>query len=107
MTINTAQPLATYVMERELPCTGHARVFELLLPYQVEESNQARAFRSQWTYTGAQEAIDRSTGKNGYRARHALEKRAFIRQILRELRHRSERLYSVEGQQVLVRGRST
>ena len=106
MLINTAKPLATYITEHELPGTGHARVFELQLPYQVEESKQARVFRWRWTYTTAQEAIDRSVGRNGYRARIALEKKAFIRQVLRELRERGERLYSVEGQQMPVRGKT-
>jgi hypothetical protein len=97
MTIHTSKPLAAYITERELPRTGDARVFELLLPYQVEESKQATVFRWGWTYTGTQEAIDRTSGINGCRARHAIEKHAFIRQVLRELKGRGEKLYSVEG----------
>jgi hypothetical protein len=81
-------------------------MFELLLLYQVEESEQA-AFRWRWTYTAEQEAIDRkSGGGDGCRARHALEKQAFIRQVLRELRDRGEKLYSVEGRPMPVRGKA-
>ena len=107
MTISTSRPLGTYITERELPRTRDARVFELLLPYQVEESEQATVFRWRWTYTAEQEAIDRkSGGGNGCRARHALEKQAFIRQVLRELRDRGEKLYSVEGRRMPVRRRA-
>jgi hypothetical protein len=107
MIIHTSKPLAAYITERELPRTGDARVFELLLPYELEESKQATVFRWRWTYTKAQEAIDRSSGINGCRARHAIEKQAFIRQVLRELRDRGEKLYSVEGQKMPVRGKTT
>ena len=107
MTISTSRPLGTYITERELPRTRDARVFELLLPYQVEESEQATVFRWRWTYTAEQEAIDRkSGGGDGCRARHALEKQAFIRQVLRELRDRGEKLYSVEGRRMPVRRRA-
>jgi hypothetical protein len=106
MIIGTSQPLATYITEHELPGTGRARVFELQLRYQVEESKQQKVLRWRWTYTGAQEAVDRSNGRNGYRARIALEKQTFIRQVLRELRQRGEKLYSVEGQEILSRGKS-
>jgi hypothetical protein len=106
MTISTSRPLGTYITERELPPTRDARMFELLLLYQVEESEQA-AFRWRWTYTAEQEAIDRkSGGGDGCRARHALEKQAFIRQVLRELRDRGEKLYSVEGRPMPVRGKA-
>jgi hypothetical protein len=103
MVISTSKPLAIYITEHELPGTGHARVFELQLAYQVEESMQPKVFRWRWTYTAAQEAIDRSNGRNGYRARIALEKKAFIRQVLRELKQRGEKLYSVKGQPIPVR----
>jgi hypothetical protein len=107
MAINPSQPLATYVTEHELPGTGRARVFELQLRYQVEESKHQNVFRWRWTYTGAQERIDRSIGKDGYRARMALEKQVFIRQVLRELRERGENLHSVEGRETLVRRKTT
>jgi hypothetical protein len=106
MIISTSKPLGTYITERELPRTRDARVFELLLPYQVEESEKATVFRWRWTYTAAQEAVDRKTGGEGCRARHALEKQAFIRQVLRELRGRGDKLYSVEGRQLPVRGKA-
>jgi hypothetical protein len=107
MIVNASKPLATYITECELPKTAGARVFELLLPYRLEESKQARAFRWRWTYTGAQEALDRTTGRDGYRARHTIEKQAFIRQVLRELRERGEGLYCLEEERVLVRGKTT
>jgi len=78
-------------------------VFELQLRYEVEWSRQQKVLRWRWTYTRAQEAIDRSNGRNGYRARIALEKQAFMRQVLRELRQRGEKLYFNQGQQILVR----
>jgi len=82
------------------------RVFELLLPYQIEETKQATAFRWRWTYTDMQRAVEAKSGiTNGYRARHTLEKQSFIRQVLRELRERGEKLYSVEGQKIPVRGK--
>jgi len=105
MTVTASKPLVAYITERELPRIAEARVFELLLPYQLQESKQATVFRWRWTYTRAQEALERGSGINGCRARHALEKRAFIRQVLRELRDRGERLYSVEGQRIPVRGK--
>jgi hypothetical protein len=107
MTITTLQPLGAYITERELPRTADARVFELLLPYQVEASNQFTVFRWRWTYTDAQKAIDAKNGiTRGQRARHALEKQAFIRQVQRELRERGEKLYSVDGQKMPVRGKA-
>jgi len=42
---------------------------------------------------------------NGQRIRHILEKQAFIRQVVRELRERGEKLYSVEGQKIPIRGK--
>ena len=106
MTISTAKPLGTYITERELPRTRDAREFELLLPYQVEESEEATVFRRRWTYTTQQEATDRKSGVEVCRARHALEKQTFIRQVLRELRDRGETLYSVEGRRTPVRGKA-
>jgi len=106
MTIATSQPLGAYITERELARTADSRVFELLLPYQVEGSKQATTFRWRWTYTDAQSASDVRIGIiAGQRARHALEKQAFIRQVLRELRDHGEKLYSVDGQEVPVRGK--
>jgi hypothetical protein len=81
-------------------------VFELLLPYHIEESEQATAFRWRWTYTAEQEEIDGRSGGAGCRARHALEKQAFIRQVLRELRSRGDKLYSVNGRILPVRGKA-
>ena len=106
MILSTSKPLGTYITERELPRTGDARVFELLLPYQLEESEQSTVFRRRWTYSARQEAIDRKSGVEVCRARHALEKQAFIRQVLRELRDRGEKLYSVEGRGPPVRGKA-
>lgn len=107
MTMSTSRPLGTYITEHELPRTRAARVFELLLPYQVEESEEATVFRWRWTYTAEQEAIDRmSGGGSGCRARHAVEKQVFIRQVLRELRDRGDKLYSVEGRPMPVRGKA-
>jgi len=107
MTITTSQPLGAYITERELPRAAEGRVFELLLPYRIEGSEQATVFRWRWRYTDAQRALDAQIGIiNGQRARHALEKQAFIRQVLRELRERGERLYSIEGQKIPVRGKA-
>jgi len=73
-------------------------VYELLLPHQVDGSKQITLFRWRRTYTDTQKPTDGKSGTiNGHRARHTLEKRAFIRQVLRELRQRGERLYSVHG----------
>ena len=106
MTIATLQPLGAYITERALPRTALGRVFELLLPYQVEGSKQATVFRWRWTYTDTQRAVDAGCGiTHGHRARDTLEKQAFIRQILRELREHGEKLYSVEGQKLPVRGK--
>ena len=60
MTIATSWPLGAYITERELPRTTDGRMFELLLPYQVEESKQATVFRWRWIYTDAQRAADAS-----------------------------------------------
>jgi hypothetical protein len=107
MTIATKKPLGAYITERELPRTTAGRVFELLLPYQVEASEKATVFRWRWTYTDTQSAIDSESGiTNGHRARHVLEKQAFIRQIIRELRQKGERLYSLDGQKIPVRGKA-
>jgi len=105
MNISTSKPLGSYITERELPRTSAARVFELLLPYQVEKSDQATVFRWRWTYTAEQEAIDLKSGAYACRARHVVEKHAFIRQVLRELRQRGDKLYSVEGQRMPIRGK--
>jgi len=107
MTIATQQPLGSYITERELPRTTDGRMFELLLPYQLEGSEKATVFRWRWTYTNAQRAIDASNGlTSGRRARHTLEKQAFIRQVQRELRERGEKLYCVDGQKIPVRGKA-
>jgi hypothetical protein len=106
MTISTSNPIASYITERELPRTRDARMFELLLPYKVETSQEATMFRRRWTYTAQQEAIDLKSGIYACRARHVLEKHAFIRQVLRELNQRGEKLYSVEGRRVPVRGKA-
>ena len=99
--------LGAYITERELPRTRDARVYELLLPHQVEGSKQTTVFRWRWTYTDTQKAMDGRSGIiNGRRARHAVEKRAFIRQVLRELRQQGETLYSVDGQKMPVRGKA-
>jgi hypothetical protein len=103
MIISTSKPLGTYITERELPRTSDARVFELLLPCQVEESDQSTVFRRRWTYPATQEATDR---KGGAEVCRALEKQAFIRQVMRELRDRGEKLYSVEGRGMPVRGKA-
>lgn len=106
MTIDTERPLGAYIIEHELPRTADARVFELLLPYQLEESEKATVFRWRWTYTDTQRATDAKCGiLNGQRIRHAIEKQAFIRQILRELREQGQKLYSVDGQKIPVRGK--
>jgi len=105
MNISTSKPLGSYITERELPRTNAARVFELVLPYQVEQSEQATVFRWRWTYTAEQEAIDLKSGAYACRARHVVEKHAFIRQVLRELRQRGDKLYSVEGQRMPIRGK--
>jgi len=90
---------------RCIAAASDGRVFELLLPYQLEGSEKATVFRWRWTYTDAQRTIDASNGlTNGRRARHTLEKQAFIRQVQRELRERCEKLYSVDGQKIPVRG---
>jgi len=105
MNISTSKPLGSYITERELPRTNAARVFELVLPYQVEKSEQSTVFRWRWTYTAEQEAIDLKSGGYACRARHVVEKHAFIRQVLRELRQRGDKLYSVEGQRMPIRGK--
>src|SRR5262245_42392177 len=106
MNIATSQPLGAYITERELSRTADRRVFELLLPWQLEGSKQATMFRWRWTYPDAQSASDVRIGIiDGQRARHALEKQAFIRQVLRELMDHGEKLYSVDGQQIPVRGK--
>jgi hypothetical protein len=106
MTIATKRPLGAYITERELPRTPEGRLFELLLPYQLEASEKATVFRWRWMYTDTQRSIDAGCGiTNGHRTRHALEKQAFIRQILRELRQKGERLYSLDGQKIPVRGK--
>ena len=38
MTIATSRPVGAYITEREMPITADGRVFELLLPYEVEGS---------------------------------------------------------------------
>jgi hypothetical protein len=107
MTIDIELFLGAYVTENELPRTAYGRVYELLLRYQVEGSKQAEVFRWRWTYTDVQKAMDGKSGIiNGHRVRSTLEKRAFIRQVQRELKLRGERLYSVEGQEVPVRGKT-
>jgi hypothetical protein len=107
MTIATQQPLGSYITERELPRTTGGRVFEFLLPYQLEGSEKATLFRWRWTYTDAQRALDASNGlTNARRARHTLEKQAFIRQVQREFTERGEKLYSVGGQRIPVRGKA-
>jgi hypothetical protein len=104
---DTSQPLGAYISERERPRTGDARVFELLLPYQVEGSQRAGVFRWRWAHTDAQRAADAKSGiTNEHRTRHTIEKHSFILlQVLRELRARGEKLYSVEGQQIPIRGK--
>src|ERR1700746_657971 len=83
MAIATSCPLGAYITERELPRTTDGRLFEFLLPYQVEASKEATVFRWRWMYSDAQRAIDAKCGiTNGQRVRHALEKQAFIRQVL-------------------------
>jgi len=102
MTIATQQPLGSYITERELPRTTDGRVFELLLPYQLEESEKATVFRWRWTYTDAQRAIDASNGlTSGRRARHTLEKQAFIRQVQRELREEARNCTPSTGRKFL------
>jgi hypothetical protein len=105
MTIRTSKPLGSYISERELPRTRAARVFELLLPYQIERSEEATVFRWRWTYTAEQQALDLKSGAYACRARHVLEKHAFIRQVLRELRQRGDKLYSIEGKRMPIRGK--
>jgi hypothetical protein len=107
MIVATSRPVAAYITECELPRTTNGRVFELLLPYQVEGSEKATVFRWRWMYTNTQRAIDAGCGiTTGVRTRHALEKQAFIRRVLRELRQRGETLYSVDGQNMPIRGKA-
>ena len=107
MTKPTELFLGTYITERERPTTSDGRMFELLLPFEIEGSKQAGVFRWRWTCTDVQKATDGKSGIiDGHRARHTLEKRAFIRQVQRELKQRGEKLYSVEGQHVPVRGKT-
>jgi hypothetical protein len=62
MTITTSRPLGAYITERELPRTADGRVFELLLPYQVESLEKATVFRWRWMYTDTQRAVDARCG---------------------------------------------
>jgi hypothetical protein len=84
MTMTTSQPLGAYITERE----------------------KATVFRRRRIYADAQRAADaRCAIVNGYRTRHALEEQAFIRQIIREVRERGEKLYPVDGEKIPVRGK--
>jgi hypothetical protein len=104
MPVHTTQPLTTYITERELPQDGDTRVFEFVLSYQVERSNELAAFRWRWRYSKTQQVLYGNAGLSGYKDRHARELQSFVRQILRELKDKGERLYSIDGQQTRVRG---
>lgn len=107
MTLDIDLLLAGYITERERTRTPDGLLFELQLAYQIEGSKEVAVFRWRWTYTDSQKMRDENLGIiNARRARHFVEKRAFIRQVQRELKQRGERLYYLEGQQVPVRGKT-
>jgi hypothetical protein len=104
MSITLAKAFAAYVVERELPRTADARIFELIFLFRVEGTLHTGARRYEWRYFGTQEAIDQRAGKDGLSERHRQAVEAFERSILRELQSRGQRLYSQEGETMPILG---
>jgi len=105
MTIQTAKPFASYVVEQELAATD-ARKFEMVIPYEIEGTKRTASWRRAWTYSDTQRAIDEKNGVDGLPQRRQQELQTFERGVTQELKQHGQRLYSVEGQTIPVRGKA-
>jgi hypothetical protein len=96
-----------YVIEKALPKESDARQFMCILLYRLEGSAETDSFRWPWTYAGADEAIDKKMGIDGYHMRRERALRDFQRYVEGELQSRRARLYSVRGEEMPVLGQLT
>lgn len=106
MSIQTASPFIAYLLVTELPKFGDAREFEAVLPYQIEGFNKIEFYRWRWRSSGTQEAIDENAGHDGYTERRLRELQSFQRHVEEDLNGRGEKLYSIEGQRIPIRGKN-
>jgi hypothetical protein len=106
MSLHTPQPFATYVYEHEYARSGDARRFEFALSYLIEGTQQQVFLRWPWSYSETEQQLDAASGLDGCGARRARELTNFERYVESQLHKHHERLYAVEGQELLVRGRA-
>jgi hypothetical protein len=95
-----------YLLVTELPKLGDTREFEAVLPYEIEGFNKTEFYRWRWRYSGTQEKLDASAGRDGYTERRLRELQSFQRHVEQDLSGRGEKLYSIEGQRIPIRGKN-
>jgi hypothetical protein len=105
MLIQVAGRFDAYVIEKTLPKANDARQYLCILLYRLEGSTETDSFRWPWTYAGADEAIDKKMGIDGYHMRRERALRDFQRFVEGELHSRGKRLYSVSGEEMPVLGK--
>jgi hypothetical protein len=102
--IEITKPFAAYVLTHEFPRTGDARKFEFGLPFRIEGTKDLNYRRWPWSYSGTQEAIDAIDGLDGLKTRREEQMAAFQRWLEKELKVTGDKLYAVQGEELLVRG---
>lgn len=100
--IKTEKPFSAYVLVHEFPKTREARDFELVLAYRFEGSKQTQHLHWRWSYADTEAAIK---GEYGLKAIREQAIAAFRQITERELKATGEKLYSVLGEALPVRGR--
>ena len=104
MSLHTPQPFATYVYEHEYARSGDARRFEFALSYLIEGTQQQVFLRWPWSYAGTEPGAD--AVPDGFSALRQRELTNFERYVESQLHKHRERLYAVDGQELLVRGKA-
>ena len=106
MSLHTPQPFATYVYEHEYAQRGDARRFEFAFSYLIEGTQQQVFLRWPWSYAHTEPGAGGAAGSDGFGALRQRELTNFERYVESQLHKHRERLYAVEGQELLVRGKA-
>jgi hypothetical protein len=104
MSLHTPRPFAAYVYEHEYASSGAARRFEFAFSYLIEGTERQLFLRWPWSYAASEPPAEAAAGLDGYGARRAHEITNFERYVEGQLHKHRERLYAVDGQELLVRG---
>jgi hypothetical protein len=105
MSLHTPRPFAAYVYEHEYASSGAARRFEFAFSYLIEGTEQQVFLRWPWSYS-ASEPIEAAAALDGFGAQRARELTNFERYVEGQLHKHRERLYAVDDQELLVRGKA-